>query len=165
MSLDLDEKISLSAHVTKEPRGTGMLNIFLTMNRLGYPKHARVNTVGGLTYVVTRNGNTAPSAPTLLLNDDEAQILATALFNYLYGPGWDASPARVQEMREELETLRKEHSAMRKGKKSVEDELQTAMATVDHLREIDARYRDLMAIVKAVNLGVQVTDGNRDYCN
>lgn len=151
MTLGMDEKVNLSAHVVAEARGTDLLNVFMTMHRVGYPKHARVNTSGGLTYVVTRNGDVAPSNPTLILNKDEATILANSLQNFLFGPGWNITPAQVQDLREELAEVRRENTAMRKGKKRVENELHDAQKELDRVREVQGRYDDVMSVIHAVN--------------
>lgn len=153
----LNEKINLSAYVTKDDRGTGLLSLFVTMHRPGgYSKYGRVNTVGGFTYVMTRDGNVAPSAPTLLINEDEAQILLTSLGSYLHGPNWRASAAELHSMADNLKLIAEENRNMRIGKKAIEKEMRAAEKELRHLRGVAVRYDKTMTLFRAIASGFLV---------
>lgn len=147
----LDEKISLSANVTADARGLDLLRIYVTMNRAGYPKYARVNAEGGLTFIGTRDGNVAPSYPTLVLSREEAQLIATSLMNYLYGPGWGYARERVPELENLLAVSEKENRFMRAKKKELETELTEAQTAIHHLTDVKNRHDEVIVLIRALS--------------
>lgn len=165
MTLGLDQKLSLEAHVTNDGRGLDLLRIFVSVRRVGYPKYGRINAEGGITYIHTRDGNVAPANATLVLSKDEAQVIANALGSYIYGPGWGATPEEAQRLRDELAASEKQNAQMRKGKKAVEAELAAAKEKVQALHDIEVRHNEVMSVVQAMGNGLSPRTELRDCCD
>lgn len=144
----------IRATVHKDARGLGLLRVYLSANRGGgYPRYGRVTTEGGVTYIVNRDQGAAPREATLILSQEEASALSTALAIHLHGAEHVKS---IKAMQTTLETAQRENIAMRKGKKAVETRVKDLEHELAELKEYRTRYQDLMAVVSAVNSGGRI---------
>ena len=149
----LDAMIGLTAHTHSDPRALGLIRLFITMERDGYPKHGRVTTEGGITYLVNRNSPySRPSLPTLIVSEDEAKVIAPALMRHLFGRSWSADSERIQLLERKFAESERQNQEMRKAKKAQEQELRQAQRELNELRAMRVRYHDVMAVINAVNL-------------
>lgn len=165
MKINFDDLTTLNADTSADDRGLNLVRVFVSKHSLGGRKFGRINTEGGLTYVMPRSVDLSRnSVPTLVLSRDEAQIIMTSLGSYLYGQDWYSSPAEVKDMRAKFAAIAEENSKMRAQKKLVEEELKVTRQAVDQLQAAKRRYDDVMAVVAAVNAKPKAAEHLRDCC-
>jgi hypothetical protein len=168
MTTNFDEKVMLDAVVHKDARGLDLLRVFVMMHRIGYRKYGRVNAEGGITYIQSRNGDVSSPLATLVLSRDEAEAIMSALAGHLIGRDWKDASEQLRSAAEKLAVSEEENRAMRAGKKQVENELKSAQAELNTLRDIKLRHHEIMSVISAVNSqrpNIPVATALRDCCD
>lgn len=154
--MDFMEKVALTGHTEKDPRGLDLIQVFVSTRGLGLPKYARINSYGGLTYIQNRsNSFSRPKEPTMIVSEDEAKVISTSLMSRLYGPNWGATAEEMKRLSDQGAELDRQNREMRRKKKQIEHDLAVAKAELKALQELARRHEEVMEVVRAVNLQAQ----------